>query len=111
METLPDLARYVNQWAAERRQLNQSFAQLQQMFKTTITANLLGENKYPISIEDLQPNTQLEHYQRQLDSLLGRKDQINSVVDALNDQIDASENKLSDWVKSDLAKGLFRWPN
>jgi hypothetical protein len=111
MATLPELAKHIEQWGGERRQLNQMFADHQQMFKTTITSNLTGENQYPTGIEQLAPNSQLDHYQVQLAFLMEKKDEIKNLVENLIVQIDESEKNLNTWIKSDEATKLLRWPN
>ena len=111
MGVLPELSKLVEQWSAERRHLNHAYSQLQHMFKTTMSTNLPTEFEYPQTVIDLGTNTELEHYQNQVQGLINQKDGMRNSVEALIKEVEFSEQNLNNWIRGEQAEVLLRWPN
>lgn len=108
---LPEMARMLELWSSNRRQLNHVYGQLQQMFKTTMVANHPEGHAYTQQLLTLDDNQQLTHYSNQIQGLISNRDETQKIVDQLLRSIDDSESNLNQWITGDSAKALWGWPN
>jgi hypothetical protein len=111
MAVLPEISKLVDEWASERRHLNHAYEQLQQMFKVTIGSNHPNGSNYSKTLSKLDTNSQLEHYQTQVQNLINKKDEHKTIVGKLIADVDQSERNLNAWIRSDTAEILLGWPN
>jgi flagellar biosynthesis chaperone FliJ len=111
MAVLPEISKLVDEWASERRNLNHAYEQLQQMFKVTIGSNHPNGSNYSKTLLKLDTNSQLEHYQTQVQNLINKKDEHKTIVGKLIADVDQSERNLNAWIRSDTAEILLGWPN
>lgn len=111
MAVLPEMSKLIEDWASERGHLNFAYTQLQQMFKSTIVANLPEGHRYPENLIDLEINSQLDHYATQVKNLLNKKDELKNSVSKLISEVEKSESTLNEWIRSEQAEILLRWPN
>lgn len=109
--SLPEMARMLELWSADRRQLNHVYGELQQMFKTTMVGNHPDGHLYTQEIQKLDENQQLSHYSNQIKELISSRETTQDVVDQLLASIDESEINLNKWITGDSAKLLWEWPN
>jgi len=109
--SLPEMARMLELWSADRRQLDHVYGGLQQMFKITMTANHPDGHSYTQAIINLDENKQLTFYQKQITELISNRESTQQVVDKLLASINQSEISLNNWIRSDSAKLLWEWPN
>lgn len=109
--SLPEMARMLEIWSADRRQLNHVYGELQQMFKTTMVANHPDGHSYTQIILKLDENQQLSHYTNQIQELISNREDTQKIVDKLLSNIDESEIILNQWITGDSAKVLWEWPN
>lgn len=107
---LPEMARMLEMWSADRRQLDHVYGELQQMFKITITANHPEGQSYTQSILKLDENNQLTHYTNQIKELIENRGESQQMVDKLLSEIDESEVTLNRWITGESAKTLWDWP-
>jgi hypothetical protein len=105
------MARMLELWSADRRQLNHVYGELQQMFKTTMVGNHPDGHSYTQEIQRLDENQQLSHYSAQIKELIANRDATQELVDQLLASIDESDIKLNEWVTGESAKVLWEWPN
>lgn len=109
--SLPEMARMLELWSADRRQLDHVYGGLQQMFKITMAANHPDGHSYTQTILNLDENQQLTFYQKQITDLISNRESTQQLVDKLLASIDQSEISLNNWIRSDSAKLLWEWPN
>lgn len=109
--SLPEMARMVELWSADRRQLNHVYGELQQMFKTTMVANHPDGHSYTQNISKLDENQQLTHYTKQIKELISNREESQKIIDDLLTSIDQSEAILTNWITGESAKVLWEWPN
>lgn len=109
--SLPEMARMLELWSADRRQLNHVYGELQQMFKTTMVGNHPDGHTYTQEIQKLDENKQLSHYSSQIKELISSREATQVVVNQLLASIDESEINLNKWVTGDSARLLWEWPN
>jgi hypothetical protein len=107
---LPEMARMLEMWSADRRQLDHVYGELQQMFKITITANHPEGQSYTQSILKLDENNQLTHYTNQIKELIENRAETQQMVNKLLSEIDESEATLNRWITGESAKSLWDWP-
>ena len=107
---LPEMARMLEMWSADRRQLDHVYGELQQMFKITITANHPEGQLYTQSILKLDENNQLTHYTNQIKELIENRGESQQMVEKLLSEIDESEVTLNRWITGESAKTLWDWP-
>jgi len=109
--TLPEMSRCIEEWRHQRLQLDQAYRHLQQVFKAVMSANHGEGGKYPSEIKELPENTDLNHYQTQVDRYAKQKVDLKKDVDVLIAEIDKSHEELHTWMQSESAKLICRWPN
>lgn len=109
--TLPEMSKKLHEWSAQRNQLNHVYSQLQEIFRSIIIAHHPDSEGYPKEVQELSTNTQLESHQTQVDSFISRKDHIDESVANLVKQVDESDDELHNWLTSNDAASLWRWPN
>lgn len=109
--SLPEMARMLALWAADRLQLNHVYGELQQMFKTTIRGNHVDGPLYNQNILNFDENQQLAHYTNKIQDLILNRNATQQIVDQLLASIDESEVILNQWITGEDAKVLWEWPN
>lgn len=109
--SLPEMARMLEIWTSDRRQLNHVYGELQQMFKTTMAANHPDGHSYTQNKLKLDENQQLTHYTNQIQELISSREETQKIVDKLLFSIDESEGNLNQWITGESAKVLWEWPN
>lgn len=109
--TLPEMSKKLHEWSAQRNQLNHVYSQLQEIFRGIIIAHHPDSEGYPLKVQELSPNTQLESHQKQVDGFIAQKDQIDESVEKLVTQVDESDDELHNWLVGSDAAALWRWPN
>lgn len=109
--SLPEMARMLEIWSADRRQLDHVYGELQQMFKITMSANHPDGHLYTQAILKLDENQQLTHYTTQIKDLISNRTATHEIVDRLISNIDESEMNLNRWITGDSARSLWEWPN
>jgi hypothetical protein len=109
--TLPEMSKKLHEWSAQRNQLNHVYSQLQEIFRGIIVAFHPDSEGYPVKVQELSPNTQLESHQTQVDNFIAQKEQIDKAVDELVKQVDESDDQLHSWLVGSDAAALWRWPN
>jgi len=108
--SLPEMARMLELWSADRRQLNHVYGELQQMFKAAMVANHPDGPAYTQNILKLDENQQLTHYSNQIQELISNRDETQKIVDKLLSSIDESELNLNKWITGESATVLWEWP-
>ena len=109
--SLPEMARMLALWAADRLQLNHVYGELQQMFKTTIRGNHVDGPLYNQNILNFDENQQLAHYTNKIQDLILNRNATQQIVDQLLASIDESEVILNQWITGEDARVLWEWPN
>ena len=109
--SLPEMARMLALWAADRLQLNHVYGELQQMFKTTIRGNHVDGPLYNQNILNFDENQQLAHYTNKIQDLILNRNATQQIVDQLLASIDESEVILNQWITGKDAQVLWEWPN
>jgi len=108
--SLPEMARMLELWSADRRQLNHVYGELQQMFKAAMVANHPDGPAYTQNILKLDENQQLTHYSNQIQELISNREETQKIVDKLLSSIDESELNLNQWITGESATVLWAWP-
>jgi len=108
--SLPEMARMLEIWSSDRRQLDHVYCELQQMFKITMTANHPEGHTYTQALLTLDENKQLTHYTNQIKELISNRGASQEIVDELLSDIDDSEVILNRWITGEKAKILWEWP-
>jgi len=108
--SLPEMARMLELWSADRRQLNHVYGELQQMFKAAMVANHPDGPAYTQNILKLDENQQLTHYSNQIQELISNREETQKIVDKLLSSIDESELNLNKWITGESATVLWEWP-
>lgn len=110
-KSTPEMARAIEDWKNKRAQINQAYAQLQQVFKAVMINNSTLGDEYPSEIKNLSENPLLNQNEKQLEKFKNNKEEVVNKVNELIEQIDKSAEELHMWLKSDEAKILWSWPN
>jgi hypothetical protein len=109
--TLPEMSKKLHEWSAQRNQLNHVYSQLQEIFRGIIIAHHPDSHGYPREVHQLSINTQLDSHQKQVDSFISQKNEINESVENLVNQVNESDDELHNWLVGSDAAALWRWPN
>jgi len=109
--TLPEMSKKLHEWSAQRNQLNHVYTQLVEIFRGVVVAYHPDSSTYPSEISNLPANKQLEAHQKQVEEFIVNKEKIDSSVNNLVAQVDASDDGLHLWLTNDEAASLWRWPN
>ena len=109
--TLPEMSVKIHEWMAQRKQLNHTYSQIQEIFRSTIIAYHPGIVNYPKQLSELPANNQLDDHSVKVKGFIEEKNSLKESIDKLINDIDDSNQKLHDWLSSADAELLWKWPN